>query len=342
MLLIVAHHYVVNSGLYGMLKGVDLNLSVLSMYIFGAWGKTGINCFIMITGWFMCKSTFTLRKFLKLYLQVIFYAVIIYSIFCLVGYEKFHPLTAALRLFPIKGINQGFTSCFLIFYLLIPFINVLIQHIDKKQHELLLIILLTIYTILPTLPAFSLDFNYVTWFSLIYLIAAYIRYYDFASKLSHKAWGWITVALILLSCTTVIGLAYLGYNKILGYYSPYYFVSDSNMFLALAIGVSSFMYFKDLKIPHSAFINAVGATTFGVLLIHANSDTMRRWLWRETVNCMGNFGESALYTVGYAAGMVLIIFAVCSCIDWCRIKFIEPHYMKLIDRFLVSRSKEKS
>lgn len=337
MLLIVAHHYVVNSGLLGILTDAPLTATTVGMVLFGAWGKTGINCFIMITGWFMCKSSFTWQKFLKLYAQIIFYAIIIYGIFCITGHEQFHPITAMLKLFPIKSIASGFTSCFLIFYLLIPFINILIQHLDKRQHATLLIVLLLIYTVLPTFPAYHLQFNYVTWFSLIYLIAAYIRYYNGFSRITHKMWGYATILLVLAGSLTVIAMTY-GYKlNYIHAFNPYFFISDSNKILALAIAISSFMYFKDLKIPHSRFINAVGATTFGVLLIHANSDTMRQWLWKETVDCMGNFGDSLLFTVGYAIVSVLIIFIVCSGIDWFRGKFIEPHIMKLIENLFSKR-----
>ncbi len=74
---------------------------------------------------------------------------------------------------------------------------------------------------------------------------------------------------------------------------------------------------------YSRFINAVGGATFGVLLIHANSDTMRQWLWRETVDCVGHFSDSALWTLGYATVSVLIIFTMCAGIDWLRGRYIE-------------------
>lgn len=91
--------------------------------------------------------------------------------------------------------------------------------------------------------------------------------------------------------------------------------------------VASFMYFKDLKIPQSKLINAIGGATFGVLLIHANSDAMRQWLWKETVDCMGHFSSSVLWSLGYAIISVLLIFIVCAGIDWFRGKYIEPHLM---------------
>lgn len=89
MFMIVCHHYVVNSGLMEVMKEEPMSSSSLFYYIFGAWGKTGINCFVLITGYFMCKSSITLRKFLKLYLQVLFYAVIFYVIFCITDYQTF-------------------------------------------------------------------------------------------------------------------------------------------------------------------------------------------------------------------------------------------------------------
>ena len=77
MLSIVAHHYVVNSDLPIIMseKGFSVANSIF-FFLFGMWGKTGINCFVMITGYFMCKSEITLHKFLKLVLEVLFYNVL--------------------------------------------------------------------------------------------------------------------------------------------------------------------------------------------------------------------------------------------------------------------------
>ena len=49
MLLIVAHHYVVNSGLTaanGPIQADPLSGRSIFLLLFGAWGKTGINCFV--------------------------------------------------------------------------------------------------------------------------------------------------------------------------------------------------------------------------------------------------------------------------------------------------------
>lgn len=326
MLLIVAHHYVVNSGLIDVIRESPATVVSATMLIFGAWGKTGINCFVMITGYFMCKSTFTWQKLLKLYLQITFYAVIIYGIFCVTGHESLSAFKSAFKLFPVKSVTDGFTSCFMVFFLFIPFLNIFLDKLDKRQHKYLVILLLTVYTLLPTF-LFKVSFNYVTWFIAIYFLASYIRFYGLGWRMSHKAWGYMTLFLILTSSASVLGLFALNKYGYISHWAPYYFISDSNKVLALAVSVSSFMWFKDLRIPYSRTINSIGATTFGVFLIHANSDAMRQWLWRDTVDCVGHFGDSVLWTLGYATLSVILIFIVCSGIDWFHGKYIQPHLM---------------
>ena len=80
MILIVAHHYVVNSGLTvdgGPIDENPTSANSIFLSLFGAWGKVGINCFMMITGYYMCTSKITLRKFLRLMGQIYFYKWII-------------------------------------------------------------------------------------------------------------------------------------------------------------------------------------------------------------------------------------------------------------------------
>lgn len=85
MLLIVAHPYVVNSGLLDVMNQNILSANTTFYSLFGAWGKTGINCFVLITGYFMCTSKISLRKFLKLFLWVITYTIIFLGVFLLCG-----------------------------------------------------------------------------------------------------------------------------------------------------------------------------------------------------------------------------------------------------------------
>ena len=65
MLGMIAHHYVVNSGVEALYDLSSFSWDVWFLQIFGMFGKTGINCFTLLTGYFMVKSNITLKKFLK-------------------------------------------------------------------------------------------------------------------------------------------------------------------------------------------------------------------------------------------------------------------------------------
>ncbi len=319
MMLIVAHHYVVNSGLIEQMQSSTLTANSMFLYLFGMWGKTGINCFVLITGYFMCKSKATAAKFFKLLFEVMFYKIVIYLIFVLTGVVAFTFTGFARACIPISNVGVGFGTAFILFYLFIPFINVLISHIDKSMHQRLILLSLFIYTLWYMLPWFSVSYNYVTWFIVLYLISSYIRLYPF-TKLTNKHWGYITLLLVCISSISVIVLKRLGYNN------PYLLVSDSNAILALLTSISSFMYFKELKIRQSRFINNVAASCFGVLLIHANSNAMRQWLWKDTLHNV-DYLESS-YCFLHAIVSVLIIYIVCTLLDMLRIRFIERPFFK--------------
>ena len=100
-----------------------------------------------------------------------------------------------------------------------------------------------------------------------------------------------------------------------------FFISDSKAILALTNGVTSFMLFNNLRIKNSKIINTIAASSLGVLLIHANSDTMRHWLWKDTIDCIGHYDLSFYWL--YAIGCLFMIYAVCTFIDIIRIKTIE-------------------
>lgn len=115
-----------------------------------------------------------------------------------------------------------------------------------------------------------------------------------------------------------------------GHFYPNYWLSDSNRPMAIITSVYSFMWFKDLKIKYSPLINAVGSCTFGVLLIHANSGTMRRWLWQNLLNNVGYYSSDTM--ILHFIFSVTMVFIVCTVIDFLRQITIEKYVMAFIGR----------
>ena len=161
---------------------------------------------------------------------------------------------------------QGFVSAFLVLLLLIPMLNVLLRAIEKRQLEFLLVVVLSVLSIMPLVPGYKLEFNYLEWFVVVYLVGGYMRIYPIRGLESQKFCSWLGVGLMLCVCLTV------------GYFRTLRLVVDCNKVSALLVAVVAFSFFKNLRLKYSVLINTVSSATFGVLLIHANSNAMRIWL----------------------------------------------------------------
>lgn len=334
MLLIVMHHYVVNSGLLDEMFKTPLAPESIFLYLFGMWGKTGIDCFVLITGYFMCKSSISLRKFIKLLLQIELYNILFGCIFLYTGHISLSVSSLIQIVNPIPSVNTGFTSCFLLFYLFIPFLNILLNNLSKSQHLLLVILCLGIYTILGTVPWISVTLNYITWFCILYVVASYIRIYGIWRSEDKMFWGGASLVLITISVLSVLMMLSWGISSgvRLDWSLVMFFVSDSNKLLAFLVSVSTFMFIKNLHIRQSKWINTIASCTFGVLLIHANSDAMRQWLWKETCDNVGFFNSSMIYV--HALCVPIIVFIACTIIDFCRQRFLERLYLDLVVKYI--------
>ena len=322
MLLIVSHHFVVNSGVMSIVDAHSTAIHSVALYIEGMWGKTGINCFVLITGWFMCKSHITARKFLKLFLEIVFYKILFTAIFAATGYHHYGPVETLLNIWPIWSITTDFVSCYLVFFLFIPFLNILVHNMTRRQHLTLVILCLTVFSVMETLPLMDVTSNYVIWFSILYLTVSYMRLYPIAHKHDLRFWAMVTAISVALAIASVVVLIFLGRSG----WGVFGLVSDSNRVLAVAVGITSFMMFVNIKIPYSKLINTIAASTFGVLLIHANSDIMRQWLWKDVCDVAGHYNSEYFWL--YIILTPLLVFTVCIVIDHIRLRFLEQPVLR--------------
>lgn len=306
--------------------GASRFVSIAVLFLVRCMGKIGINCFVMITGYFMCKSHITVKKFLKLLLQIEFYNIIIYLIFAVSGYEAFSGSDFLLRILFVRVIDTGFTSAFILFFLFIPFINILIKQLSEKMHLLLILLCMFLYTFIGSLSyfGFKVTMNYVSWFIVVYLIASYVRLYPRTIFDNTKIWGIASIICLVLSALSILGSLRFIWRDL------YYFIADSNKILAITTAFCLFMFFKNVKIPYVKFVNVVASATFGVLLIHANSDTMRQWLWKDTLQNAEMFNTSWCYI--HFICSVFGIYIICTCIDLLRIYLLKKPFFKLYDK----------
>lgn len=326
MMAIVAHHYVVNSGIELLYDFQCEPLKSTFLQIWGMGGKTGINVFVLITGYFMCTMKLTWKRYLKIFLKWTFYAILFYVIFVITGYEAL-SLKRVLKLIfgTARNINNGFTAFFLMFYLFIPFLNKLLNHLSRKEVACLISLLLFMYTFLGTFLLAWFVYTYIGWYITLYFLAAYFRMYPTWWSQNRRLAGIMLITSILLAWGSII------FFRKAGILYPHYMLVDSHKFLALVIALSAFLFFKNTNIAQNRFINTVSGTTFGVLCIHANSDAMRTFLWKDLL-CVPEQFHLPLYALaGHALLSLLGVFVVCSCIDYMVGRVLEAPLFRWFD-----------
>lgn len=319
MITIISLHYVVNSGLMGLYDYNSITGNMIFLQFFSSIGKAGVNVFILISCYFMCTSKLTWKRVLKLFLEIEFYSIIIFIIFSITGYTEFNLANAARTVLTVVyTLNVSFTGSFMVFYLLIPFLNRTLKSFSKNAHRNLCAILIFIFTIIPTF--FKNDtWNYIGWFVTIYYIASYIRLYP-SKYTEEKKYSLVTLIISFgLIFSSIIFVDYVG--KKFGFTNAYYMCSDSNKLLAVTCAVSAFLLFKNINMGYRKWINIIASTTFGVYLIHTRGEAMRNFLWKDLLKNVDFYGSNILPV--HAIVSVILIFIVCSVIDYIRIKVIE-------------------
>ena len=91
------------------------------------------------------------------------------------------------------------------------------------------------------------------------------------------------------------------------------------------IAVIIFKIFEAIDIGSRKTINTIAATTLGVYLIH-DSVFGRLLIWNVILKVDTVQYPQKLFPL-YAMSTILGVFIVCSCIDYLRLRFIEPIMM---------------
>jgi putative membrane protein len=326
MFMILTHHYVVNSGIMEGFGAGSTSINYIFLALFGMWGKTGINIFIMISGYFMCRSKLTVKRYCKVLFEFLFYLFVIYFTLLFMGYEVFNASRINDLLFGIfkyANASGNFVGSFFMFYLFIPFINKYIEHLTQREFRNFILFLLFIFTILSTVFNNVFVFGEIFWFITVYFIGAYLKLYPPTWANSLRASRNLLIISLIVSYASVVLMIIKGQ-----FTYTYYFVIDANKLGAVLVSIFMFTTFKNINIGYSRFINLIAKTAFGVLLIHANSDAMRRFMWRDLLH-VDTFYSLPLTTLIIKSLFICCgIFVVCSILDMIRIYLFEEPLFK--------------
>jgi surface polysaccharide O-acyltransferase-like enzyme len=325
MLMIVIWHLIGHGGVLGAYNNSpleqNLTLIVKSLCL------VAVNCYVLISGYFLTGSTFRVKKLFNLIVQVIFYSLSIYTILVISGLISLTEFGYIQAVFPVFGGLYWFVSAYVGMYLLSPFINRFILSINQKVHLSILTLLIGIFSIWPFVLLFIkgtassklilFDGYNIVWFIVLYFIASYIRlYYVPKFKIGHYLRRYLLAAGIV--STLFVGAHYVT-NIIPDVRVTTIFnnLSNYNSLTALIPSLLLFIVFLNLRINNTVvnkLISVLSPLTFGVYLIH-DEPHIRKLLWGY-LDLPSQINNS--YFALYCIFVVAIIYIACSLIDWCR------------------------
>ncbi len=316
MMLIVMHHFSVHGGYVFSETGFTFNR--VWVQILSGGGRLGVDIFVLISGYFLVQSEYKPRKLIKLILQVTECAIFCVLILVISGEIQFASIGEAAQIFkkailPIPYEQYWFATTYFILYLFSPYLNRLIKSMDKAMHKKLILSGVVIWSVFPTFLDASFDFNYVGWFIILYMIAAYIRLYPLKVK-DIKRKSLLTAAgSYLLLLGLIVGFDFLSIQNP-NFQDFAVRIREVNSLLTLVCAVAAFLSFQNMRIQ-SKVINRIAATTFGIYLLHDNP-IIRNTLWLKLLH--GNSYIESRYYIWYSLAAVLIVFFVCSILEMLR------------------------
>jgi len=313
--------------------GVLKKLEPFSWQYYFCWTLEGVayiavNCYVLISGYFQSVSHFKLKKLLVLCWQTLFYAVAIYAVLAAAGLIPFSWETARLMLLPLLSKRYWYVTVFAGLYVLSPFLNGAVQAMSKRAHFSLLLVLLLLFSGLPTfLDKITNGLNFgggygIAWFVVLYLLAAYLRRYytpDFRAG-RHLLRFAVFALLVPLSKFCVLWLSKTPLLQDVKLSDMFY---KYNSVLVLLSSLCAFLLFLNLKINSRILAKAIAAAaplTFGVYLIHEHP-SLRGILWKF-IDAPAWVGSRRLIVLLPAA--VLGIFLTCMVIERLRTLLFRP------------------
>ena len=279
----------------------------------------------------MSQSTFSWKKFwnrlTSFWLQVFFYSVLLFLVAVKMKWIDFNIKELSQTLLPITTSRWWFATDYVMLYIFTPYINVMLNNLTKKQYNYLVLSLIGVASAYQTLfrtysPIKDTNINNLIIFVMFYIIGAYFRKYTYKNTKVERNIAIITFFSIwILNACKSFFIGYISYKTS----NPVYLTRDETLshltsLVVVLLAISMFVIFKNTHIKYNKTINILAFTTFGIYLIHDNN-YIRGKLWNDWFNVVAMYRSYDLLSfIVHIFVIVVLIFSVCSLIEYMRIK----------------------
>lgn len=322
MFMIIALHYLVKGGAAVPFAENDSSVNIAA-WLVEAFCIVSVNCYVLISGYFMVESEWKPGRVVSLLCQVLFYALLIPCVLIVTGVISGSDMGIYDWIgcvLPIETEHYWFATSYLLMYLFAPFLAAGVRQMEKRQLQIVLGLLLCFFSLGKTIVPVSLatdQYGYsFGWFLCLFVAACYIRKYGI-SWLEKRSHGF---ALYMLSCLSIWGLS-LASHKMSGRIDAFSYYENMpytyNHLLCLTGAVALFYVFKNMQIREGKAANVIrmlAPYTFGVYLLHEH--VLVRYEWMRWLKA-----EQAADTwrfLPHLLGCVLLVYAAGTVTDMGR------------------------
>lgn len=291
----------------------DCMTSVLRAFL-----SVHVNCFVLLSGYFLCTQEFRPVRFFAIWGQAFFWSAALYLLLC-IGGAPFEGKTFLKACLPFTQKRYWFVTTYLLMYALAPLLNAAARAMSRRQHSVFLAVFFIIYIALQNLcfwERFTATDSYdPLFFAYLYMIAAYFRSYPARRTRGQYLLGYCAVC--LFAAAWKLAMAWIT-NRVAGKtMGENMFLSYSSVTMVVA-SACLFRFFEGLHISGKIVRSAaplLSSLTFGVYLIHEQPE-VRPLLWERWLRPAAYAHSPFLIPMLFA--MALAVFCGCGALEYLR------------------------
>lgn len=313
MMMVIVLHYLGKGKLLPDLTGGDFNVTGTAAWLLEAFCIVAVNVYMLISGYFLCTSSFRLSRLLQLLLQVWLYSVVFGILGAAAGVIAETPVDTHYFLtliFPISMEHYWFLTAYVFLYLLLPFVGAAVRRMTKQQMQIVMALLLITFCVLKSILPLRLETDKkgydCLWYLCVFVTAAYIRRFGaaFLEKRRNAVCLYVGGCLLAFAGTMAMRLIFVrtgSLGRMTGMCMEYNHILP---FLA-AVGLFGAFAKTEIKGRIAGVINTIAPYTLGVYLLHENLGlrySWQNWLGADRVS---NTAELLLWTILAVLGVFM-------------------------------------
>lgn len=261
----------------GVITASEGNLAAYStVWLLEAAAYCAVNCYALISGYVGYSDRpkpLRLARCIELWLQVVFYSVIITTVYCIAGVGSVGVSDFADAFLPVTSKQYWYFTAYIGMFFFIPLLNALVRRLNRRALVSLCIMLIAVFSLYDTFASFwkkdplaLVGGHSPLWLGVLYIFGAAMKKLRVPESMSSKK-----ALLIYASAAVFTALFKITGDRLLRFVPGSLFVRDTSptvLLCAAALSVAFARFKPGRKLTEFAVLLAPAA--FGVYLLHVS------------------------------------------------------------------------